>query len=133
MDIVQIGVGSFVGALVILTSGNIIEISDNVPFDNLYLILAVSVLFSYVISYMIGVRRLGKKRIRMFLGVVPERTLLQYSFAVFFSMFVLRLLGVNKSTTPLDVFIKRTVVLAMPSTITASATDLIESQKEVGS
>ena len=74
MDIVQIVVNSFVGALVILTSGNIIEIGDNVPFDNLYLIVAVSVLFSYVISYMIGVRRLGKNRIRMFLGVVPERT-----------------------------------------------------------
>ena len=59
-----------------------------------------------------------------------QKGLLQYSFAVFFGMFVLRLLGVNKSITPLGVFIKRTVVLAMASTIRASATDLIESQKE---
>lgn len=129
-DFVQIVVGSFVGALVFLTSGEIVGISDNTPFENIYLIAVISILFSYLISYMIGVRKLGRKKIRMFLGIVPERMLLQYSSAIFFSTFLLYLFGINSSATLLDIIIKRIVILAMPSTITASATDLIESQKE---
>jgi uncharacterized membrane protein len=131
-DIVQIGVGSFVGALVFVTSSEIMDISDNVPFRNIYLIAAVTILFSYAISYVIGVRKLGKKRIRMVFGFVPERMLLQYFSSILFSFFLLRLLGICTSTTSLDMLIKGVVVLAMPSTITASAADLIESQKGSG-
>ena len=129
-DIMQVMVGSFTGALVFITSSNITRISDDIPYENLIIIILTSLLFSYVISYLIGVRRLGKKKMRMFLGIVPQRTLLQYISSVFFSLILFYLLGINNSTTPLDIVTKRTLVVAMPSTITASAADLIESQKE---
>jgi len=129
-DTMQVVVGSFTGALVFITSSNITRISDDIPYENLIIIILTSLLFSYVISYLIGVRRLGKKKMRMFLGIVPQRTLLQYISSVFFSLILFYLLGINNATTPLDIVTKRTLVVAMPSTITASAADLIESQKE---
>lgn len=129
-DIMQVVVGSFTGALVFITSSGITKISDDIPYMNLFLIVATSLFFSYVISYLIGIRRLGKKKMRLFLGIVPQRTILQYSSSVFFSLILFYLLGINGSTTPLDIVIKRTLVVAMPSTIMASAADLIESQKE---
>lgn len=128
-DAAQISIGSFVGALVFITSTDLIEISDKVPFLNVFMITAITILFSYMISYVIGIRRLGRKKIRMLFGVVPERTLIQYSSALFFSMFLLYLLGVNSSAGSWTVMLKRIFVLAMPSTITAAAADLIESQK----
>ena len=129
-DIMQVTVGSFTGALVFIMSSEIVRISDKVPFINLLIIIVISVFFSYAISYMIGVRRLGKKKMRLFLGLVPQRTILQYFSSVFFSFSLLYLLNINTATTSMDLVFSRTVVLSMPSTITASAADLIESQKE---
>lgn len=129
-DIMQVVVGSFTGALVFITSSEITRISDPMPFQNLCLIVVVSLFFSYAISYLIGVRRLGFKRMRMFLGVVPQRTLLQYFSSIFFSLSIFYLLGINTLSTPPMLVAKRTLVVAMPSTITASAADLLESQKE---
>jgi uncharacterized membrane protein len=129
-DIMQVVVGSFVGALVFITSSEITRISDPIPFQNLFLIVAVSIFFSYAISYLIGVRRLGFKKMRMFLGVVPQRTLLQYGSSVFFSLAIFYLLGINNLSTSPMLVAKRTLVVAMPSTITASAADLLESQKD---
>ena len=42
----------------------------------------------------------------------------------------LRARGINTLSTSLMLVAKRTLVVAMPSTITASAADLLESQKE---
>jgi hypothetical protein len=84
-DVIQISSGSFTGALVFITSSEITRISDDLPFLNLCLIVVTSLFISYAISYLIGVRGLGMKRMRMFLGIVPQRTLLQYFSSIFFS------------------------------------------------
>jgi len=128
-DVVQIFSGSFTGALVFITSSEITRISDDLPYVNLCLIVVTSLVISYAISYLIGVRRLGMKRMRMFLGVVPQRTLLQYFSSIFFSAFLFYLLGISTFSTPSGVVARRILVVAMPSTITASAADLLESQK----
>ncbi len=129
-DIVQIIVGSFTGALVFITSSDIIQISDSIPLTNLCLIIATSVFFSYAISYLIDTDSIGERRMSMLLGLVPLWTLIQYFTAVFFSLTLCYMLGINTLSTPLMIVVKRTFVLAMPSTITASAADLIESRKD---
>lgn len=128
-DIIQVVVGSFTGALVFITSSDIIRISDSIPLTNLCLIVATSVFFSYAISYLIDTNSFGERRMSMLLGLVPQWTLIQYFTAVFFSLTLCYMLGINTLSTPLMIVVKRTFVLAMPSTITASAADLIESQK----
>jgi uncharacterized membrane protein len=128
-DIIQIIVGSFTGALVFITSSDIITISDNIPLSNLCLIVATSVFFSYATSYLIDTYSFGERRMSLLTGLLPRWTLIQYFTAVFFSLTLCYMLGINTLSTPLMMVVKRTFVLAMPSTITASAADLIESQK----
>lgn len=120
-DVIQVVVGSFIGALAFIESNELRTISDNIPSINLCLIVVTSVFFSYAISYLIGARRLEGKKRDMLLGLVPQWTLIQYLSSVFFSLVLFYLLGINNLTTPAMIVVKRTLVLAMPSTITASA------------
>ncbi len=120
-DAIQVVVGSFIGALAFIESNELRTISDNIPYMNLCLIVVTSVFFSYAISYLIGTRRLEVRKRDLLLGLVPQWTLIQYLSSVFFSLILFYMLGINNLTTPAMIVVKRTLVLAMPSTITASA------------
>ncbi len=54
---------------------------------------------------------------------------MQYSLALLSSAFLLYLLGVNGSLTPINIAIKRVFVLALPAIVFGSAVDLIGSQR----
>lgn len=120
-DVIQVVVGSFIGALVFIESNELRTISDNIPSVNLCLIVITSVCFSYAISYLISARRLEVKKRDILQGLVPQWTLIQYLSSVFFSLVLFYMFGINNITTPAIIVVKRTLVLAMPSTITASA------------
>jgi uncharacterized membrane protein len=127
-DLTQIIVGAFVGALSFLLSGNVAEIGARIPLINSMFVVIVSIFFSYVSSYHIGVRKLGRKRMRK-VFIFPLRVVVHYSVALLVSVFVLYLLGVNDAATELEVVVKRILVLALPATVMSSAIDLVESQK----
>jgi len=126
-DIVQICVGSFVGALSFSVEGGILDIGDRFHFNNIILVIFTSIIFSYAISYLFGIRRLGKHRIRFIAGFIPERTLIHYFSALIFSAFILWLFGADFGISFFG-FLKRTIILALPATVTGSAVDLIDSQ-----
>lgn len=127
-DIVQICIGSFIGALSFSVEGGILDIGDRVPFTNIILVMFTSIIFSYAISYLFGVRRLGRKRIKLIAGFIPERTMIHYFSALIFSAFILWLFGANFGISYIG-FLKRTIILAMPATVAGSAVDLIDSQQ----
>jgi uncharacterized membrane protein len=127
-DVTQIIVGAFVGGLSFLLSGNVAEIGERIPLINSVFVFLLSILFSYVSSYYIGLRRLGKRRMRRVLGF-PLRVVVHYFVALVVSVFLLYLLGVNDPATNWEVAVKRVVLLALPATVMSSAIDLVGSQK----
>ena len=127
-DIVQICVGSFIGALSFSVEGGILDIGDRVPFCNIILVMFTSIVFSYAISYLFGIRRLGRHKIKLIAGFIPERTMIHYISALIFSGFILWLFGASFGVSLVG-FFKRTIVLALPATVAGSAVDLIDSQQ----
>ena len=128
-DIIQSAVGSLAGALIYAYQTNITGLSDSLPFINSFFIVIITLILAFLISYGIGVRRLGKKKIRILFGPIPLRITIHYSFALIFSAFMLWLLAINTSGTPLDVAMNRIIVLSLPATLLGSTIDLVESQK----
>jgi len=127
-DIFQIFTGSMVGAMSFSVEGGILEIGDRINVIHVVFVVLISVLSSYLISYTLGIRKLGNRRIRLLWGYIPERTTIHYSSALLFSALMLLIFGANMGI-PLADFAKRVVVLALPATVTGSAADLIGSQK----
>ena len=127
-DIVQICIGSFVGALSFSVEGGILDIGDRIPYLNILLVVITSIIFSYAISYLFGVRRLGRHKIRLIAGFIPERTMIHYISALISSGIVLWLFGANMGVS-FTGFFKRIIVLALPATVAGSAVDLIDSQQ----
>ena len=125
-DVVQISVGSFIGALSYVFDAW--EIAFQLAAVNVALIIILSVSLSIVISYWIGVRRMGNKKIQM-LGFLPLRTVVHYSTAVIFSLLILILFNLVNVQTPWQLSVKRTVLLALPATVLGSAVDLLGSRQ----
>lgn len=128
-DVVQIAIGSFTGGLSFLLSGNVADVGEKIPVVNVVFVILVSVVFAYLSSYSFGVRKLGKKHLRVVLGIVPERIFVQYFLALLASAFLFYLLGINHLSTPVEVAVKRIFVLALPATVFGSAADLIGSKQ----
>ena len=129
MDLAQIAVGSLAGAMIYAYQTDIARLSDSLPWFNTALIVLVTLLLSLVIGYGIGVRKLGEKKMRLLLGLIPLRVLVHYVFAVVFSAIILWLLAINTGATPPEAAIRRIVVLSLPATLLGSAMDLVGSQK----
>lgn len=127
-DILQTAVGSFAGALTFAFE-DMPRLGDSMPLANLGLIVLASIAAASVISYHLGVRKLGPAERRMLFYSIPLRTVLHYVSAVLFSAVVLYLLGVNTLATPPGDVLKRVILLALPATVFGSAADLIDSQK----
>ncbi len=128
-DIAQIAVGSLTGAMIYAYQTDIMRLSDSLPQLNTALIVLVTLLLSLFIGYGIGVRKLGAKKMRLLLGLIPLRVFVHYAFAVIFSVIILWLLAINTGATPLGSAIRRIVVLSLPATLLGSAIDLVGSQK----
>ena len=129
MDLAQIAVGSLAGAMIYAYQTDIARLSDSLPQLNAALIVLVTLLLSLFIGYGIGVRRLGKKKMRLLLGVLPLRVFVHYAFAVVFSAIILWLLAINTGATPTESVIRRIITLSLPATLLGSAIDLVGSQK----
>ena len=129
-DLVQMAVGSLAGALIYAYQTDVARLADALPVLNTALIVLVTLVLSLFIGYGIGVRRLGSKRMRLALGVIPVRIAAHYAFALVFSALILWLLSINTLATPLGIAIRRIIVLSLPASILGSAVDLVESQKE---
>ena len=127
-DILQISIGSLVGAMSFSVEGGIIEISDRISLLHILVIVLISITFSYLISYTLGVRKLGDRKMLLLWGYIPARIMAHYFSALLFSAFILWVFGANLGV-PTGEFLKRIVVLALPATVTSSAADLIDSQK----
>jgi len=130
-DLMQIVVGSLAGALIYAYQTDIARLADSLPALNVALIVLLTLLLSLLIGYGIGVRRLGKKKMRLLLGVLPLRVAVHYAFALAFSAVILWLLAIITFSTPLADAARRIIVLALPATLLGSAIDLVNSQKEI--
>ncbi len=128
-DIVQTAVGSLAGALIYTYQTDIARLSDSLPLLNTALIALATILLSALIGYGIGVRRLGRRKMRLLLGVVPLRVAVHYTLALAFSALILWLLAINLPATPSDAVFRRIIVLSLPATLLGSAIDLVGSQK----
>ena len=126
-DVFQAMVGSLIGAMTFSVEGGICEIGDNLNMLNIALIAVFGIAFSYLISYRMGVRRLGKRRIKFVGYFIPLRILIHYGFAVIFSITVLWIFGLTGADGL--VFLKRIAVLSLPAVVIGSSVDLIDSQK----
>jgi len=129
-DLVQSSVGSLAGALIYAYQADVARLSDGIPLVNALLIVLLTLVLSFLIGYELGVRRLGKKKMRVLFGVIPLRIIIHYSFAVVFSGLMLWLLAINTPATSLHVAANRIIVLSLPATLLGSTIDLVESQKE---
>jgi len=129
-DIIQTAVGSFAGALTYAYQTDVISLSSQISAMHVLLLIILGIILSFLIAYSIGVRRLGKKKMKMALGFIPVRTAVHYISAAVFSVVLLYLLGINTASTPFALIVKRVVLLALPATVFGSAVDLIGSQKE---
>ncbi len=130
MDIAQTAVGSLAGALIYAYQTDVSRLADSLPLLNVAIIALATLALSMLIGYGIGVRRIGKKKMRLFFGTVPLRLVVHYVFAIVFSALILLLLGINTLGTPAGIMARRIVVLALPATLLGSAIDLVGSQKE---
>ncbi len=128
-DVIQTAVGSLAGALIYTYQTDIPHIADGLPPLNVALIALITLLLSVFIGYGIGVRQLGKRKMRTVLGIIPLRLAVHYIFALFFSISMLWLLGIIDGATPLGLAVRRIAVLSLPATLLGSAIDLVESQK----
>ena len=127
-DVLQIIVGSFGGALAYAYT-DFREFGDGIPFANSILIILLSLFLAFAIAYLIGVRRLGNRKMLLIFGFIPARIIVHYASAVLSSAFILYLLGINNLATPLAIIFNRIVIIALPATVFGSAVDLIGSQK----
>ncbi len=128
-DIVQTAVGSLAGAMIYSYQTDIPRLADSLPLFNMALIVLVTLLLSALVGYGIGVRRLGRKKMRLLLGVVPLRIISHYSLAVCFSALILWLLAINLPSTQFGFAVRRVIVLSLPATLLGSTVDLVGSQK----
>ena len=131
-DLIQIAVGSFAGALTYAYQTDVARLGSQLTASHVIMIVAMSIILAFLVSYKIGVRDLGKKKMKVFLGFLPVRVAVHYLTAIFFSIIVLYMLGTNTPDTTFSTFVKRVLVLSLPASVFGSAVDLIGSQKEKG-
>jgi uncharacterized membrane protein len=129
-DVAQTAVGSLAGALIYAYQTDIPRLADSLPNSNTVLIVLITILLSFFIGYRIGIRRLGKRKMKFLFGLLPLRLTVHYAFALFFSASMLFILGINSFGTPFDLALRRIVVLSLPATLLGSTIDLVESQKD---
>ncbi|MFH1286116.1 MAG: DUF2391 family protein [Candidatus Micrarchaeota archaeon] len=129
-DLVQITVGSIVGALAYIANGDFWKIGDSLPGINAVIVVFVSLILVWALGYKVGVRKIAGKNVRRILFLVPVRVFVQYFMAVLFSLVLMYVLAINTFETSIEVVLKRTAVLALPASALGSAVDLIDSQKD---
>jgi uncharacterized membrane protein len=129
-DLIQSAVGSLAGAMIYAYQADVARIADSLPNLNIALMVIITLALSFFIGYMIGVRRLGKKRMKTIFGIIPLRVIVHYCFALVFSAFMLWLLGMISYSTALITILRRVIVLSLPATLLGSTIDLVESQKD---
>lgn len=128
-DMIQSAVGALAGAMIYGYQADIARLSDSMPLLNIVLIVLITVTLSVLLGYGVGVRTLGKRKMKFLFGLLPLRITVHYVFALVFSAIILWLLGINNLGTPVGSFSKRIIVLALPATLLGSTLDLVESQK----
>jgi uncharacterized membrane protein len=131
-DIIQIAVGSFAGALTYAYQTDVARLGSQLTAFHVILIVVISIILAFLVSYKIGIRDLGKKKMKIFLGFIPVRVAVHYLTAIFFSIIVLYMLGTITPDITFSIFVKRVLVLSLPASVFGSAVDLIGSQKEKG-
>jgi len=131
-DMIQIAVGSFAGALTYAYQTDVARLGSQLTAFHVIMIVAISIILAFLVSYKIGVRDLGNKKMRVFFGFIPVRVAAHYLTAIFFSIIILYMLGTITSDITFSIFVKRVLVLSLPASVFGSAVDLIGSQKEKG-
>lgn len=126
-DVAQVLVGSFAGALAYAYT-DFMGFSDSMPAFNVGLVVLMSLFLAFAIAYLIGVRRLGHRKMLLIFGFMPLRTAVHYVSALLSSAFVLYVLFINNGAVYWGTALRRIIVIALPATVFGSAVDLIGSQ-----
>ena len=127
-DAFQIIVGSFAAAIVFAPSNEFRGISQNLPIYKLLLIFLLTLIFTGLLAYWIGGRKLRLREIRTVAYIIPVRIVLIYSISLFSCFVALWLYNIISISSDPILIIREMIVLSLPATWGGTLLDLIYSK-----
>ena len=127
-DILQIAAGSLAAAIVFAPNQEFRDISQNMPYYKLLIILAFTLIFAGLIAYWIGGRKLELKEIRTIAYIIPLRLVLIYFISVLSCLVALWLYDIVNFLSSPYLVIREVIVLSLTATWGGTLLDLVYSK-----
>ena len=129
-DILQIFAGSLAAAIVFAPNYEFREISQNLPIYKLIVIIAFTIIFSGLLAYWIGGRKLKIKQIRTIAFVIPLRVVLIYLISLLSCSVALWIYDVINLETKVIYIVREVILLSLPATWGGALLDLVYSKNK---
>ena len=129
-DTLQIFAGSLAAAIVFAPNYEFRDISQNLPIYKILIILAFTLIFSGILAYWIGGRKLKLNQIKTIAYIIPVRLTLIYSISILSCIIALWIYDIiNINTCPI-IAVREIIVLSLMATWGGTLLDLVYSKNK---
>ena len=122
--------GSLAAAIVIAPASEFRMLSQNLPGFKIFIIFILTLMFTGLIGYLIGGRKLKLKEIRTIAYVIPVRIVIIYTISLFSCLFALWIYDIIDVSTPPFNILREMIVLSLPATWGGTLLDLVYSKNK---
>ena len=129
-DILQIFAGSLAAAIVFAPNYEFRDIARHLPLFKMIIILVFTLIFSGLLAYWIGGRKLKIKQIRTIAFVIPVRIILIYLISLLSCFIALWLYDVINLETKIIYIVREVILLSLPATWGGALLDLVYSKNK---
>jgi len=129
-DIIQMIIGSLATAIVIAPNNEYRFLSQNLPTYKILIIFIITIIFTVLISYWIGGRKLKLNEIRTIAYIIPVRVVMIYAISIVSCLFALWIYDIINSDTSNMLIIREIIVLSLPATWGGTLLDLVYSKNK---
>ena len=128
-DILQIAAGSLAAAIVFAPTNEYRYLSQNLPLYKIVILFIFTLIFTGVIAYLIGGRKLKLKQIRTIAYVIPVRILIIYAISVISCLCALWMYDVIHFDSSIEYVMREVIVLSLIATWGGTLLDLVYSKQ----
>jgi len=130
VDIFQILVGSLAAAIVFAPTEELWLISQNLPIYKIIIIILLTLIFTTMIAYWIGGRKLKLHDISVIAYIIPIRIVIIYFISLFSCFIALWIYDILSTFSSSEGIIRGIIVLSLPSTWGGALLDLVYSKNK---
>lgn len=129
-DILQILAGSLAAAIVFAPNYEFRDISQSLPVYKIIIIFVFTIIFSGILAYLIGGRKLKLNEIKTIFYIIPLRLLIIYGFSIISCVIALWIYDVITLDKSLEMILREIVLLSLPATWGGTLLDLVYSKNK---